>query len=143
MQQGAAMQGDEAMLSGTGPVGLQQPSAIRSTPPFRSSSIFLHFQNFNNNGPIIRKLRSRTAREKEVVGRVESATSMRSLKPKVHAHPGNDGPEPRPTPPLSASHGQSCVPNLQSSPNPYSQQQQQQQPTYLLPRLIIYLVLPR
>lgn len=28
MQQGAAMQGDEAKLGGTGPVGLRQPSAI-------------------------------------------------------------------------------------------------------------------
>ena len=33
----------------------------------------------------------------------ECATGMRSLKPKVHAHPGNAAPEPRPTPPFSST----------------------------------------
>jgi len=37
MQQGAAMQGDEAKLGGTGPVGLRQPSAICWMAPLHES----------------------------------------------------------------------------------------------------------
>lgn len=33
----------------------------------------------------------------------QGAAGMRSLKPKVHAHPGIAAPEPRPTPPLSST----------------------------------------
>jgi len=42
MQQNAAMQGDEAKLGGTGPVGLRQPSAICWMAPLYR---LLHFRD--------------------------------------------------------------------------------------------------
>lgn len=42
MQQGAAMQGDEAKLGGTGPVGLRQPSAICWIAPLYGSRQHRH-----------------------------------------------------------------------------------------------------
>lgn len=43
MQQGAAMQGDEAKLGGTGPVGLRQPSAICWMAPLHRSRQQRHY----------------------------------------------------------------------------------------------------